>query len=765
MVGQDRLSELWAAAARDLHRAEARQWSAFVWPEGAVAARFRVVRRDPSCPGIPSVARATIGDVLSPAPAILYATMAMTTTARWTFSPEAREQLTQLLVAEPCPEEWFRLRRMAEELALTPGFERLIALDQNRIRELPHQIEVAMRVLRPPMRGRAVLADEVGLGKTIEAGLIYKELAVRGLARRVLVLAPSSLVGQWQAELETKFLEKFATPTSAGEWKRATRGIISYNRALAKKHREQILKHHWDLVIVDEAHKVKNHTSKRYQFVRDLDKNFLLLLTATPLQNNLRELYNLITLLRPGQLGTWSDFSRRFLVRGDPRRAKDPDALRELNASVMVRTRRSSVAHEISLPPRIPSHPGIVQSKAEAELYDLTVGFVRQLYREGFVPDDGDRGLRRRRTGKGVYFLELMRLCQRLTSSSHALATSMRKLAEGDLVTPEYRRHARAIADHAESVETHCKLDALERIMREHDDQLIVFSEHLPTLKLIRQRVHDTGRPAIVFQGGLSLSQRIERLARFQSEPRGVFVATRSGTEGLNLQFCNRLVNYELPWNPMVVEQRIGRIHRIGQTREAHIVNFAAAGTIESHILRILDEKIQLFRLVVGELDVILGQYGDGEKLEKSIGEAFLGAASDEEFERFVSRLGVEIEQSREEGFRQEQAASQIAPNDNAARLEQEFHLLTHAGRIRLGYGTDKVSFAAGVDTVRRQLGLQPHHILEALEHAAPAEDAGNSEYGRLVRITGITGAVRTVVITASADRLPIVITGIEADG
>src|SRR5690606_1194840 len=214
---------------------------------------------------------------------------------------------------------------------------------------------------------------------------------------------------------------------------------------------------------------------------------------------------------------------------------------------------------------------------------------------------------------------------------------------EGDLVTPEYRRHARAIADRAEAVETHCKLDALDRIMRESDDQLIVFSEHLPTLKLIRDRVRDTGRPAIVFQGGLSLSQRIERLARFQREPRGVFIATRSGTEGLNLQFCNRLVNYELPWNPMVVEQRIGRIHRIGQTREAHIINFAAAGTIEQHILNILDQKIQLFRLVVGELDVILGEYGGGEKLEKSISEAFLNADSEADFEQFVRQLGKDI--------------------------------------------------------------------------------------------------------------------------
>lgn len=138
-------------------------------------------------------------------------------------------------------------------------------------------------------------------------------------------------------------------------------------------------------MIVDEAHKIKNEKTASYKMVRDLDKNFLLLLTATPLQNNLRELYNLITLLRPGQLGTWRDFRKRFMVRGDPRRAKDPEALRDLASTVMVRTRRSSVAHDVALPPRHPVHPRIELTPAEHQLYRLTVGFVRGLYREGFI--------------------------------------------------------------------------------------------------------------------------------------------------------------------------------------------------------------------------------------------------------------------------------------------------------------------------------------------------------------------------------------------
>jgi SNF2 family DNA or RNA helicase len=685
---------------------------------------------------------------------------------RWSFGPDARSKLEALLNAPPSDAAWFALRRSAERLALAPGFDRLIALDHNTIRELPHQIDVAMRVLRAPMRGRAILADEVGLGKTIEAGIIFKELAVRGLARRVLVIVPASLVAQWQAELATKFFEDFAMPTAPSDWSGQTRAVVSHNRALQKRHRAEILQHRWDLVIVDEAHKVKNHNAARYKLVRDIEKNFLLLLTATPLQNDLRELFNLITLLRPGQLGTWNQFRQRFLVRGDPRRAKDPEGLRDLTSSVMVRTRRSSVAHDIALPPRRPVHPRIELTPSEDRLYRLTVGFVRGLYRDGFVADtdeESDRR-RRRRTGRGVFFLELMRLCQRLTSSARALAYSLRSLSEGDLVSAEYRAHARTLAEYADSIDEHAKLEMLTRILEEHDDQIIVFSEHLPTLRLIRDRVRDIGRPAIVFEGGLSLAQRTRRLAEFREAPGGVFIATRSGTEGLNLQFCNRLVNYELPWNPMVVEQRIGRIHRIGQTREAHIINFAAAGTIEAHILRILDEKIQLFRLVVGELDVILGQYGGGVKLEKALSEAFLHAESEEEFETFVADLGTAIETSRDEGFRQEQAASVIAPNDNAARLEQEFNALSHAGRLRLGYGTAHVRLGQGVEARMKHLGVRLHDVLEALEHSAPAEHAGNSEYGPLVRITGVTGSGRAIVIDAQADRLPMTIVQLDAD-
>src|SRR5690348_9118939 len=302
----------------------------------------------------------------------------------WTVDERSLAEFTSRVIQPPSPRAWVELRREAERIALAPGFERLITLDANTIKELPHQIEVARRVLRQ-MGGRAILADEVGLGKTIEAGIVLKELTVRGLARRVLIMTPASLVTQWQGELETKFFERFDTPTDPDDWHTVTKAIVSYDRAAGARHAKSVLRQHWDLVIIDEAHKVKNHKAARYQFIQKIDRNYLLLLTATPLQNDLRELYNLVTLLRPGQLGTWRDFKRQHLASGDKRKPRNPEVLKELTAQVMVRTRRSSVALALELPPRRPVHPAITLTAAETALYRETASFLRELYREGFV--------------------------------------------------------------------------------------------------------------------------------------------------------------------------------------------------------------------------------------------------------------------------------------------------------------------------------------------------------------------------------------------
>jgi SNF2 family DNA or RNA helicase len=695
----------------------------------------------------------------------------------WAVDERSLKLFVEKLKEPPADRAWYELRRDAERIALVPGFDRLITLDANAIKELPHQIDVAQRVLRD-MGGRAILADEVGLGKTIEASLIYKELAIRGLARRTLILTPASLVGQWQGELEEKFFERFETPSDPDDWQRVaiTRAIISHDRARSRHHAEEILRHRWDLVIVDEAHKVKSHRGATYQFIEKIERDFILLLTATPLQNDLRELYNLITLLRPGQLGTWQEFKSEHLVSGDPRQPRDPEALRALTQAVMIRTRRSSVALDLDLPPRRPRHPEVQLTRAEADLYRRTTEFLRRLYREGFIQpaeqeETEDAKRRRRPTKKGILQLAVLHLRQRLCSSARALAESLQHLGEAERIRPEYRAIARQLAQRAQRIKTHAKLDVLSKLLKETPDRVVVFSDHRPTIQLIEERVKQLGRKAIVYWGAHSTSERDTRIRAFHQDPRSVLIATRAGSEGRNLQFCNVLVNYDLPWNPMVVEQRIGRLHRIGQTREVHIVNLAAAGTIEAYILQLLDQKIKLFELVVGELDLILGEFGGAQKFEGRLADEWLAAENEADFARRVQALGADIATSSAVAKEQEALNSLIAPDDNAMRLERRFGTLSVPGRLRLGLGTSQVIKAPGWDAKRLKLGLHVTDVLEALESIEPVGGATtvhpagrHPKYGDLVRLTGLTSAGRAITLVAQVERLPLALVDIEGD-
>src|SRR5712664_1103969 len=697
----------------------------------------------------------------------------------WSVDERSLELFARQLDAPSAPRAWYELRREAEHVALVPGFDRLITLGGHAIKELPHQIDVAQRVLRH-MSGRAILADEVGLGKTIEASIIYKELAIRGLARRALILTPASLVGQWQGELAEKFFERFETPTDPDDWHRVTKAIVSHDRARSRRHAEEILRHHWDLVIVDEAHKIKSHRGATYQFIEKIERDFLLLLTATPLQNDLRELYNLITLLRPGQLGTWEEFRAAHLVGGDRRQPKDPEALRALTQAVMIRTRRASVVDDLDLPPRRPRHPEVKLTKAEADLYDRTTQFLRRLYREGFVQheddeDDAEAGSPRRRTGKAMVQLAMIHLRQRLCSSAKALAESLAHLAEGERINPQHRTIARQLAERARKVKTHAKLTVLTKILKETPDRVVVFSDHRPTIELIEQRVKALRPPRtpIVYWGALTTAERDKRIRAFHDDERSVLIATRAGSEGRNLQICNVLVNYDLPWNPMVVEQRIGRLHRIGQKREVHIVNLAAAGTIESYILQLLDKKIKLFELVVGELDLILGEFGGAQKFEVRLADEWLAAENDADFERRVETLGLDLERSSAAGRAQEQLNSALAPDDNATRLERRFDELSVPARLRLGLGTSHVVKAAGWEAKRRRLGVSVTELIEALESIEPIGDVtttqplpagSHAEYGALVRLTGLTSSGRAITLVAQVERLPLALVDISVE-
>src|SRR5713101_3825318 len=247
------------------------------------------------------------------------------------------------------PRAW-RLNGEAHRISLVDGFDHLLAWPVlHGVARYDHQERTALRVLRD-LRGRAILADEVGLGKTIEAGLVLKEYAVRGLIHRVLILTPAALTDQWREEMETKFALPFAVLRSIRDWERRPFLIASMDTAKREPHRRAAQARPWDLIVVDEAHRLKNRFSLNWRFVAGLSKKYMLLLTATPVQNDMDELFNLVTLLKPGQLKTPAQFRREFVQPGDHRRPRNRTKLRELLMDVMVRNSRSQVS--VALPPR-----------------------------------------------------------------------------------------------------------------------------------------------------------------------------------------------------------------------------------------------------------------------------------------------------------------------------------------------------------------------------------------------------------------------------
>ena len=503
------------------------------------------------------------------------------------------------------PGALFHLRRQADAFRLASGFDRLVCLDACRIDHHPHQHDAALRALRD-MRGRALLADEVGLGKTIEAGLVMKELFVRGLANRALILAPASLTGQWREELEAKFGEPFTVVKRPEDWQ-GPRLIASLDLAKQPRHAAIALAQAYDLVIVDEAHKLKRRTTQAHQFVGRLNKRYMLLLTATPVQNDLSELYALVNLLAEGQLGTPRHFESTFMDAGDPRLPVNELALRDRLAEVMIRHRRSTVG--IKLPPRRAGIYHLEMPEDERQLYDGLTDFIHDELEAH--PDQSHM-----RLTLGV-------LQRGLTSSPAAVAQTLGKLMHAPDLAPTSRSRLAGFEAMASAIPVGRKVQGVgELLARFPGEQLLVYTEFRRSQEAIAAHLQALGHEVVAFHGGLDAPARAAAVEAFRGGAR-VMVSTESGAEGLNLQFCHMLANFDLPWNPMRVEQRIGRLHRLGQTHPVTVLNLAFEDTIEAHLVDLLARKIRLFELVVGELDLILGELDDRRSFEDLVAQAW----------------------------------------------------------------------------------------------------------------------------------------------
>lgn len=477
--------------------------------------------------------------------------------------------------------ELFQLAMKVENHVVIPEFEGLLAPKYlSQLKPLPHQLEVAKQVVEN-MNGKAILADEVGLGKTIEAGLILKEYMIRGLVKKVLILVPASLVTQWASELNSKFFIPAVAQKKSYVWEQCDVVISSIDTAKRSPHREIIYSLDYDLVIIDEAHKLKNNKTKNYEFVQNLKKKFCLLLTATPIQNRISEIFNLVSLLKPGHLGSANDFYNKY--KKDSRSIDDDEHLKELVNKVMIRNRRADTGIEWTK--RMVETIAVDFSKEEKELYDA-VSSLRS---------SGTSGM-----------FSVMTLQREACSSREAVFYTLKNmLNKYEDPKPGFTDQVQQLIQLVEKVQSNAKAEKALELIKEINDKVIIFTEYRATQLYLQWFLKQHGITSVPFRGGFKRGKKDWMRELFKNNAQ-VLIATEAGGEGINLQFCHHIINFDLPWNPMRLEQRIGRIHRLGQEKDVMIYNFAIKGTVEEHVLKLLYEKIHLFEKVIGELDDIL---------------------------------------------------------------------------------------------------------------------------------------------------------------
>lgn len=575
----------------------------------------------------------------------------------------------------------------------------------------PHQIDAALFALQTPFLPGVILADEVGLGKTIEAGIVISQYWAER-RRSILIITPSSLRQQWQQELHEKFLipssildRKTMDAVLAQSGSHSSQVLIcSYEFVL--RHEQSLLRA-WDLVVADEAHRLRNYWTGKTKAAEAVahvvgSAHKTVLLTATPLQNKLEELYGLVSVFDPGYFYSLEAFRERYVKNRD---LNGDDDLVERVATISKRTLRRDADKYIHFTKRLPLTVEFTPSPNEVKLYDLVNDYLQR--DELFAFAGSQRHLSaliiRKRLGSSTYAVAstLENIANRLAGE---VAAGQRRDNRGGLIAAdfvvddeitgeeleeaeeieatiqakagsltfgdgaldeartremqgevgelrEYAALARSITVNQKAVKLGEAIDlGFERL---HElgapEKAIIFTDSTKTQEYIARTLKESGRGegVVLFNGSnnspeqtsiyqawlkankdgdlvtgiVSADRRKALVDYFRAEGR-IMIATEAAAEGINLQFCSMLVNYDLPWNPQRVEQRIGRVHRYGQQHNVVVVNFSNKGNIaEQRILELLANKFHLFESVFGASDEVLGAIEDGLDFEKMIGD------------------------------------------------------------------------------------------------------------------------------------------------
>jgi len=594
-----------------------------------------------------------------------------------------------------------RLGIQAYSLGIAHEFDPYFGLSISKVDPLPHQLEAVYDYLLKLARVRFLLADDAGAGKTIMAGLLIRELKLRGLCERILIVAPANLAFQWQRELKEKFEEKFLVlkgddirdQFGVNQWLEQKQLVTSLDLAKRTEILPGLRQVHWDLVIVDEAHRMSwtppARKTARYalgELLRD-SSDHMLLLTATPHKGDPANFSLFLQLLDPD---AYADV-RSIREAMDRRRA--PFYLRRTKEAMVYFPERQAdgswVAKKI-FTKRIPRTVEFQIDGAEFDLYKAVTRFVKRQSARAAAAGDDPRA-------RAVGFL--MALYQRrLASSAHAVFCSLenraRRLEVGlkkaqelartappDLPDPEdleemderdrermeemleaitlagNAEEVRAeiaelkqLAEQAKAVEqagVEAKLSRLRNLLQEQgffdhpEKRLLLFTEFKDTLDYLVGKLKDWGFRVGCIHGGMRIGSRDDTGSRLHAEQQfkdgaiQILVATEAAGEGINLQCCHILFNYDIPWNPNRLEQRMGRIHRYGQRKDCLIFNFVATNTIEGRVLQRLLEKLQEIRNALDDDTVfnVVGEVLPAAQIERVLRDYYAGRMGDADLE------------------------------------------------------------------------------------------------------------------------------------
>ena len=600
----------------------------------------------------------------------------------------------------------------------TAGHVLLAPMESNVI-PLPHQIHALSRAISGD-RVRYLLADEVGLGKTIEAGLVMRELKLRGLVRRILVVSPNGIATQWVAEMQTHFSEQFqlvlgddistlqrlapGADQRNSAWSMFNQVIVSldsvkpmdkrrgwtaervadYNRSRF----EDLITAGWDLVVVDEAHRLGGSTDQvaRYKLGKGLAEAapYVLLLSATPHQGKTDAFHRLMNLLDDEAFPDMDSVSRErvapYVIRTEKRKAIDADG------KPLFKPRRTQMA------------PVVWERRHHLQklLYEAVTDYVREGY---------NQALREKKRHIGFLMILMQRL---VVSSTRAIRTTLERrlaaLREGEqqaslrlaeldngteglessdddmaelydmdgqeLLDELLKSHVSALQSEGSHVETlldatvrceqagpDAKAEALiEWIYKlqaeenEPDLKVLIFTEFVPTQQMLKEFLEARGISVVTLNGSMDMEERKQAQDAFRKSHR-VLVSTDAGGEGLNLQFAHVIINYDIPWNPMRLEQRIGRVDRIGQPKKVQAINFVFEDSVEFRVREVLEQKLSVIfdEFGIDKTGDVLDSSQAGEMFEDVFASAILNPDGIEaSVDHTVARLRDEIQQVRE---------------------------------------------------------------------------------------------------------------------